>query len=1011
MVLRRSWLAAWLILVAIGSAVLVPAPARAVLAEPGGLTPTGTVSQAIPVLTWDRVGGAASYQVQVSENASFESGSLLANVTTVNSRFVPPRTLPVDTTIWWRVMARSGTSSSAWATASFETSRDAGPVPLTPLAGEVLSQPEEPLLLSWTPVPGAVSYAVETDSAPGFPAPKVYPGIATTSYVVQDVGVPTAEAGTGTFWRVKAILDNGVESAWSAVGEYRIEGLETPELVRPAYTAGHPLTNVEDIVLEWEPVAGAVKYHVQVSVDEQFSHFRADDKAVVGTIYAPLASSGTRPWHNDQYFWRVSAIDAFGNESEWSSVWRFERSWEDQPTLQYPEDGSTVGDPFFFQWSAVGHATTYQVKWQKEGSADWTPCAPTVLTTQAGCALDGAGTYHWRVEMTDNSGASAVGVYPGGPIPGVKFLASKTFTYAPGLTEATTPADQPVTGLRVALTGTASQTPGRYCEAGPLERCEDVRSTPVLRWNPVEGATGYRVWVANDRNLTNMYFKGTAPYRDVAQPMYTFRDADARVGEWQTLHENQAEDGFYWTVHACFDGTCPGAVDISQHRVLNKRSNFVELASPLDEATVTSDVVTFEWSDYLATNLSESAVQQTADSVGVHPQQEARQYRFQVAAVPNFQTLLVDHVVDELEYSLPQKLLPEGRLYWRVIPVEQGKPSLISNGENLGRNLSTTGGYVVGRPDVRTFVKATPSPVLDAVNGGQPAQETTPLTWQPAPFAASYNVEVYKNNDTGGDDGRQPQGVNLVATMTSKQVAVVPSTPLPVASTPYRWRVQKVDANGNKGPWSRLDQAAAAFTIDGSAPTQTSPAPDAVVQPNDGFFTWSRSQFAATYRVEVRGSNGSIITTSTTPAVAWAPISALAPGSHEWRVVAVDKKKRDIAASPWRSITVPAPDTTAPTVVAFRPAASATVRRGTTFRATFNEPVVGASRATVRLVYLGRAVRARVTMSRDRRTVTLNPAKRLRGRTPYTFALSSGITDRSGNALRDTSVTVTTTRR
>lgn len=1007
--MRRSWLAAWIIVAGLASALLAPAPASAALAEPGGLTPSGVVSQAIPVLGWDRVAGAASYEVQVSENASFESGSLLAKVTTVNSRFVPPRTLPADTTIWWRVTARSGTSSSSWATASFETSRDAGPVLITPETGAVLSQPEEPLLLSWTPVPGAVGYTVQTDGAAGFPAPHVYSGITTTSYVVQDVGVPTAEAGTGTFWRVKAILDSGVESAWSAVGEYRIEGLETPELVRPAYAVGQSLTNVEDIVLEWEPVAGAVKYHVQVSVDEQFSHFRADDKAVVGTIYAPLASNGTKPWHNDQYFWRVSAIDAFGNESEWSEVWRFERSWEDQPTLQYPVEGSTVGDPFFFQWSAVDHATTYQVQWQREGGKSGA-CPPTVLTTQAGCPLDGAGTYHWRVDLTDNSGASVVGVYPGGPIPGVKFLATQTFTYAPGLTEAPTPADEPVTGLRVALTGTASQTPGDYCEVGPLGRCEDVRSTPVLRWDPVENASGYRVLVANDRNLTNMYFKNTA-FRDVTQSMYTFRESDARVGEWQTLHENQAEDGFYWTVQACFEGVCPTAVDISQHRVLNKRSNFVELGSPADDATVATDVVTFEWSDYLDTNTTTSTVQQTTDSVGVHPQQEARQYRLQVAAVPNFQTLLVDHVVDELEYSLPQKLLPEGRLYWRVIPVEQGKPSLISNGDNLGRNLSTTGGYVAGRPDVRTFVKATPSPVLDAVNGGGPAQETTPLTWQPAPFAASYNVEVYKNNDTGGTDGRQPQGGNLVASMTSKQVAVVPATPLPVASTPYRWRVQKVDANGNKGPWSRLDQAVAAFTIEGAAPTQTAPAPDAVVKPEDAYFAWSRSEFAATYRVEVRGSNGSIITTSTTPAVAWAPVSALSPGSHQWRVVAVDKKKRDIAASPWRAISVPAPDTAAPTVVSFRPASSATVRRGTTFRATFSEPVVGTSRSTVRLVYLGRAVRARVTMSSDRRTVMLDPLKRLRGRTPYTFALSSGIKDRVGNALRDTSITVTTKRR
>lgn len=1000
---HRTWLAAWITVTALASAVFVPAPANAALAEPGGLAPADTASQAIPVLRWDRVPGAANYDVQVSENASFESGSLLAKVTTANSRFVPPRTLPVDTTIWWRVMARSGTSSSGWATASFQTSRDAGPVLLTPPTGEVLSQPEEPLLLSWTPVPGAVSYTVETDSAPGFPAPKAYKGITTTSYVVQDVGVPTAGAGTGTFWRVKAVLDSGVESAWSTVSEYKIEGLDRPDLIRPAYTVGQPLTNVEDIVLEWEPVPGAVKYHVQVSVDGQFSHFRADDKAVLGTTYAPMAGSGTKPWWNDQYFWRVSAIDAFGNESEWSDVWRFERSWEDQPTLQYPADGATVGDPFFFQWSAVDHATTYQVLWSKEGATSGS-CPVTVLTTQAGCSLSGAGTYRWRVVFWDNSGASALSPYPGGPIAGVQPMVSRTFTYAPGLAEQATAADEPVTGLRVSMTGTASQTPGSYCEAGAQQRCEDVRTTPVLRWTPVEGATKYLLRVANDRNLTNMYFT-----RTVTQPMYTFQDNDGPVGGWQTIHENQAEDGFYWTVQACTPA-CPDAVDISQHRVFNKRSNFVELSTPVDDAAVATDVVRFAWSDYLATNLSDSDVQDHTDSAGVHAQQEARHYRLQVSAVPNFQTLLVDHVVDELEYSLPHKLLPEGRLYWRVIPVEQGRPHLSSNSDGLARNLSTSGAYVPGLPDVRTFVKATPSPVLNPVNGGAPAQETTPLTWQPTPFAASYNIEVYKNNDTGGTHGDQPQTVNLVASMSSKQVAVVPPTALPVASTAYRWRVQKVDASGNKGPWSRLDQPQAAFHIDGSAPNQLSPAADAVVQPNDAFFSWSRSQFAATYRVEVRGANGSILTTYATPGTAWAPVSPLASGTHQWRVVAVDKKNRDIAASPWRTMRVPAPDTAGPRVVTFTPQTGAKVGRGTSFKARLSEPVVGVSRTTVKLIYISSPVPARVTLSEDRRTITLDPAKRLRARKSYTFALYSGITDRSGNPLAATSITVTTRR-
>lgn len=958
------------------------------------------------MLSWDRVAGAEDYDVQVATDPGF--ASVLDTVTTANRRFVPPRTLPPESRIWWRVRASDGPTTSAWATATFDTALIGGPTLLAPAHEAVLAQPAQPLLLSWSPVPGATGYALEVDDAQGFPSPVTAADLKTTSYVIRNPGAPTADTDNGTWWRVRANFGDGLRSEWSEERMYQVRGLPAPSLTRPAYTAGSPLTEVTDIQLEWNPVPGAVRYRVQVSIDEQFSHVRADDGNVIGTTYSPmLGDDQTRPWFNDQYFWRVRAIDANSDESDWSDTWRFERSWEDQPVLQYPAADSTVGDPFFFQWTAVPHATSYQVHWQGvDGTTGSGSCPPTVLTTQAGCGPNTAGTYMWRVVFSDNSGTNASSPYPGGAINGVQFLAGNEFTYAPGLSETETPAEAPVTGMRVAMTGTASQTPGQYCEVGPRERCDDVRSTPVLRWAPVAGATGYRLWVSHDANMTNGYFSS----QRLAQPMFTFHGQGGVVGGWQTVPENQAEDGFYWAVAACFE-TCPGAVDITQHRVFNKRSNFVELVSPADQATLRTDVIRFEWTSYVETNTSISDLQETRDSAGQFPQQEARAYRFQVSRVPNFQSLVVNHVVDELEYSVPHRLLPEGQLYWRVIPVEQGVPSMSDNNAGASRNLSTSGAYSTLKdlPDVRTFVKATLAPEVIPVNGGSPMTETSPLTWEPRPFAASYNVEVYRNNDSGGSDGLQPQAANRVVALSTAQTAVVLPSPLPASDQRYRWRVQKVDASGNVGPWSRLNTADAAMHVAGSAPTPQAPADGVTMTSNDAYFAWSAAEAASRYRIEVEGDNGTL-EVRTTPALGWAP-STLAPGSYRWRVTALDPVGNDGASGPWRQFRVVGADTTPPAVDSFRPADGARIARGARFVVIFTEPVRGVTRTSMRLLLRNRMkVAARITM-RDARTAVLDPSRKLRARARYTLRLSTGITDVNGNRLRATSVTVATKAR
>ena len=73
----------------------------------------------------------------------------------------------------------------------------------------------------------------------------------------------------------------------------------------------------------------------------------------------------------------------------------------------------------------------------------------------------------------------------------------------------------------------------------------------------------------------------------------------------------------------------------------------------------------------------------------------------------------------------------------------------------------------------------------------------TAFTWNALDYAASYDLEVYKDGDM------QANTANRVVNADSAQTALSLANPLPVSANPYVWRVRRVDAKGRPGGWSR----------------------------------------------------------------------------------------------------------------------------------------------------------------------------------------------------------------
>ncbi len=114
--------------------------------------------------------------------------------------------LPVGP-VYWRVRAYTGTESGAWTSASFTRGPLVGPELVSPAGGAPLPQPDEPPLLTWTPVGGATGYTVEISQDHNF----TDAGLITTyqtkasSYVV-----PAPQVATTYYWRVKAAVGTGL---------------------------------------------------------------------------------------------------------------------------------------------------------------------------------------------------------------------------------------------------------------------------------------------------------------------------------------------------------------------------------------------------------------------------------------------------------------------------------------------------------------------------------------------------------------------------------------------------------------------------------------------------------------------------------------------------------------------------------------------------------------------------------------------------------------------------------
>lgn len=927
--------------------------AHAAVASPSGLTVTPE-GASIPALAWTPVPSATGYQVQVDNDSGFGSPELA--LSTVNFRATPTTALRSGTQ-FWRVRALKGTDRSAWREGdAFNVSPISVPVPTAPAAGASLAQPDSPPLLQWLGSPGATSYTVEVDADSDFVGSKSYT-TKTTSIVVPD---PLGEGDW--FWRVTAVKSAGLVSLPSNVLSFNILPLAKPSLVSPTDSVD---TKVGDVVLDWNPVAGARTYDVQISDGPTFDPGSTTTATgVQGTRYSPKTTL-----NNDQFWWRVRAIDLNGQATTWAQTnFGFNRVYEHQPVAVYPTGSYSSPAPLstsrpYYEWTPVPHASDYELIVANDINFSQNPrscrTSGTTYTPRNAndCGYKSTGTTYWMVRPLDKP-------YETDGLPGQFASVPQAITWT-DTTPAPTTFDPSVEvqGMKVAVTGG-----GAGCASA---LCDNVPTTPVFSWDPMPGATSYQVYVGQDSKFTTSVLADKSLPISTTNTMMTLEwkvsGNSSTADELSALPDSSAGQAYHWYVRACgptISGPACGPLPISSPFNLGTKA-FRKVSPAVTGLSASSGAgteVSFSWNDYLSTNLATGWMGETGN-------QSARGYHIQVDNEPSFQApLLDDQIVDQTTYTAWDRLYPEGTLYWRVQAIDS---------EANGLTWSA----------VQAVAKASPAVQLQSPGHGATVSGTVPLRWAPQAFAASYTVEVYKNND------RSFSTVNRLFSATVKTPAYAWTQPIPADPTAYVWRVRRTDAEGNPGPWSTPYE----FRSLGGAPVLTSPA-NGSWQPSAGtLFTWTDVPGAATYSLTATSSTGSRLASATTPGNAYATTKALPTGSYTWSVTALDAAGKSLGSSTTGSFRV---DGTAPTVKTMKPGGQATKK--SVFVATFSEKVKGVSKKTMRLFQKGKKkpLKAKVVITKGGRKATLKPANKLkRGKTYLVKLTYTRIKDEAGNPL------------
>lgn len=850
--------------------------------------------------TWNAVTGAASYDVQIDNQAAFASPEATGNVAT--NSFTPSSAITPDGLYYYRIRAINATGGiGPWSVVrafTLDTAAPAAPVIALPVNG---ATPIGTPTFIWSAAAGANAYQFQYSSdafasVDYSTAGDTYPGtpLAVTSHKPSGMTM-----GTTYSWRVRARDMAGNWGDWSTIWNVIPQATLPPVPVITAPANGL-VTNNTNPVFSWNAVTSAISYDVQIDNQSTFASPEVFESAATNsfTPASPIAADGL-------YYWRVRSVNITGGAGAWSAVRALtvDTTAPAAPSLTSPLDGATpVGTPIF-GWAAVPGANAYQYEYSADSgfsSIDYTtpgeavPGTPLVVTSHKPAVNMVAGTpYYWHARARDAAGnwgdwSAARSIIVQVALPGVPVVTAPANGF---ITNNTTP-----TFAWNAVTGAVSydvQIDNLVSFASP----EVTGNTATNSFTPSSGITPdglyyYRVRAVNatggaglwsaaryftldtlapaEPNLSapingvtsvgnpsfiwgavtgaNAYEVEVALTEDFASPVSLSPVMPIAVTSYKPVTGLSAMQSYYWHVRARDVAGNWGEWSTSRTvSIVPPVPSAPVLLSPATGIYVNNNKPVFSWNSVL----------------------NAESYRIQVSKVATFATTVVNATTFDLTYQPGDILGTDGPYYWRVQAINA-----------IGQSSAWSA--------ARTFTLDTVGPAAPVLTG--PAEGTIlapgipTFTWAVVAGATAYQFQMddffgHIYNTPGGPASEFTAGTPITVTYHK-----------PTSMTPavlYYWRARARDGAGNWGAWSNYHRVVEQAPLP-VAPTLSSPADKSWTTDRYPTFTWNSVPNAVNYEIQVDVYSNFISLDKTDITLASGVLSWTTPtalyGDQYWRV-------------------------------------------------------------------------------------------------------------------------------
>ena len=400
----------------------------------------GNDSQGRPTLKWDKVAGAAKYEVyrSYSQNGNYSKYSTQTSTGYTNSSY-----LTSGSTYYYKVRALDANGTAGpWSDVVAVTCRLGLTAPSVTGGNDSQGRPT----LKWKAVSGAAKYEVYRARSKDGDYIK-YSTVTGTSYT----NTSYIENGNTYYYKVRALDANGTAGAWSSVVSVTYkQTLPAPTVTGGNDSQGRP-------TLKWNAVSGAAKYEVYRARSKNGDYIKYS--TVTGTSYTNTSYIED----GNTYYYKVRALKSDGTAGAWSSIVAV--TYQPKQTLTAPTvtgGNDSQGRPTL-KWNAVSGAAKYEVYRARSLNGDYIKYSTVTGTSYTNTSyIENGNTYYYKVRALKSDGTAGT------------WSSIVSVTY------------------RAASTGTLS--------APAVTGGNDSQGRPTLRWKAVTGAAKYEVYRSYSRD-------------------------------------------------------------------------------------------------------------------------------------------------------------------------------------------------------------------------------------------------------------------------------------------------------------------------------------------------------------------------------------------------------------------------------------------------------------------------------------------------------------------------------